>query len=148
MSDAPERRLRWLVRAGVILTALLILGTGTYFMQVWRARNLAARWAKAYSLAPQGAHRADPASWISQWNDAPWFRVWGCGTPALFDTHATRFVMYSFRERWVPRRAYYELLMRVTGQDLGNDPQAWKVWLEAHPNLVWNEKLQRLVEPK
>ena len=35
----------------------------------------------------------------------------------------------------------------MTGQDLGNDPDAWEAWFKAHPGLVWDPVRQRLVEP-
>jgi hypothetical protein len=38
--------------------------------------------------------------------------------------------------------------MQITGQDLGNNPDAWDAWFKAHPNLVWDEQQKRLVEPK
>jgi hypothetical protein len=47
---------------------------------------------------------------------------------------------------WIPRRAWYELLCLLTGADCGDDPSAWEAWFHAHPNLVWDEKLNRLVD--
>ncbi len=47
---------------------------------------------------------------------------------------------------WIPRRMLYEFCKLMTLQDLGNDPNAWEAWFKAHPDLVWDEKLECLVE--
>lgn len=47
---------------------------------------------------------------------------------------------------WTPRRVSYEILKLLSKQDLPNDPDAWEAWLKAHPNLVWDDKLKRLVD--
>jgi hypothetical protein len=51
-------------------------------------------------------------------------------------------------KRWKPRRTYFEFFRRITAADLPNTPSAWEAWFKAHPNLVWDEKLKRLVEGK
>ena len=147
MPYTPDRLPRWLVRTGVVLTALLCLGMAGYLGQTWRARRLATLWAETYShVAPQGMRQANASSWLYDWNNTPWYGKWG-GAPLLIDIGDDtphQFIMYTGKRRWIPRRTYYELLMLVTGQDLGNDPSPWESWFKAHPNLVWNEKLKRL----
>ena len=50
------------------------------------------------------------------------------------------------RKEWHPKRFYYEFFVLLTGQHLGNDPDAWEAWFKAHPNLIWDEKQKRLVD--
>ena len=109
-------------------------------MQVWWAK----RWVEVHLnhqaqflltrdlLVKDGAQR-----YLDEWKKAPWYGHWGVYLWSL-----------SVRGSWRPRRVYYEYLKYRSGLDLGNDPSAWEAWFKAHPNLVWDPKLKRLVEPK
>ena len=46
------------------------------------------------------------------------------------------------------KRTYYELFKSMATQEMGNDPDVWEAWFKTHPNLVWDDKQKRLVEPK
>ena len=127
---------RWMPRALVILTILVVLGVGGYAGQVCWARRIAAE----EHLPPDGAMaEAFPAEMIEWWRETPWYGRWG---------HDLEGYDYDRPRRWVPRRVTHEFFVRVTGQNLPNDPSAWEAWFEAHPSLVWDEKQKRLVEPK
>ena len=65
---------------------------------------------------------------LAKWRTVPW---WGVRDPQF---------------GWVPRRAYWDLFRKMTGQDLPADPMAWSAWLTAHPHLVWDGNLKRVVE--
>ena len=139
----------FLIRMGVVLTALLGLGTAAYTGQVWWARRVGSSGIRVdpphahpcftapfmdfrawWSAFPHGKRsRVTPSGLVDLWIECPW---------------------YGYRGEcylWVPRRSYFECLRSLSGQSLPNDPFAWKAWLKAHPNLVWDETLKRLVEP-
>ena len=126
---------RWLPRVLVGLTTMLCLGTAGYFGPTWWARRVAG---KMYSTdlalalsrnAVKGNERAAFQIFLLGWREDPW-----CGYPAPGII-------------WYPRRTRYELAKLATGLDLGNDPDAWMAWFKAHPNLIWDYHLKRLVEP-
>ncbi len=128
---------RLLVRGGVLLTALLCLGTAGYAGQVWWARRVA-HTGFMMELNPWRAPQLPPGvCWqevwlvhvLHSWREAPWY---GQGCKGV----------------WIPRRAYYELLRDDCGIDPGNTPSAWDAWLDAHPDRVWDENRKRLMERK
>ena len=134
---------RWAVRSLVVLTALLCLGTAGYAGQAWWARRQAHDLVDGYEgpgwlcialemTAPGGRRDAYSAVWfgnrIAEWRSKPWYGTWR----QFFG--------------WCPRRTFYEALRLLTAQDFGNDPDAWEAWFKAHPDLVWDDKLKRLVD--
>ena len=131
----------WGVRVLVVLTVLLCLGMGGYAGQVWWAKRIAERVFQEearHPFRPFLDYSHDPKFvrcnrvWF-QWDEAPWYGMY------------VEDKIY-FKDGWVPRRTFYELLKLLTGEDLGNDPSVWEAWFRAHPDLVWDEKLKRLVE--
>ena len=138
---------QWLVRSLVVLTALLCLGLAGYGGQVLWAKRVGTSQAaldashqvtdlhiefhridgteESRSIASEGANA------IRLWRNYPRWGKWNW-----------------IRGGWFPRRAYYEFLKRETGEDLGNDPDPWEAWFKEHPHLIWDETLNRLVEPK
>ena len=130
-------------RTRVILLVALgleVLGYGGWLGQVWWAKRLVSAMLGGsptnYIINLCTSHGKGDASndvelmYASQWKEAPWYGH-------LLNGNC-----------WWPRRFYYEFFCRLTGLDLGNNPSAWEAWFKAHPNLVWDEKLKRLVEPK
>ena len=137
----------WLVRSLVVLTALLCLGMAGYAGQVWWAKRVAPRIAEDY-FSGEGRWGADEADFLSYWDEhqaqqllkdwrqTPWYgnRV----------TLELRYCYIDYPVVWVTPRGYEEVAKAATGQDLGNDPDAWQAWFRAHPNLVWDDKQKRL----
>ena len=131
-----------MARSLVILTALVCLGTAGYAGQVWWARTVVEEyypvfnyWTPTMSGAVvAGAPEARDIA-LTFWKGAPWYgeRVWFYRPKRM-------------RWTWIPRRYYREFLVLLTGQDSGGDPGAWEAWFKAHPNLVWDPKLNRLVD--
>jgi hypothetical protein len=37
---------------------------------------------------------------------------------------------------YMPKEKAYELLKEWTGQDFGQDIEAWKNWVEKHPDII------------
>ncbi len=131
---------RWLVRSLVILAALLCLGMAGYAGQVWWARRIANSTYGAICAFDEMSHGASPYCMGSQefftaWRACPWWGYLGenprTGSP-----------------RWHPQRAFLEHLRSISGVNLPNAPDAWEAWFKAHPELVWDDKLKRLVDPK
>jgi len=126
------------IRIVVILTALLCLGLAGYEVQVWWAGRVARKVLPIlhpFEDLPKGT---TPVSCILGCiHDArrlPWYGRW-----------------YGFKHGpavWMPKRTYSELLRLTTGQDFGENLDTWEAWLKAHPDLIWDEKLKRLVEGK
>ena len=140
---------RWLVRTGVVLTALLCLGTAGYIGQVWWARKVAATWLPGgqdplivyYQTGPmvQQASLAweTPQSrrvCLEWWRLTPWYGKYG------------DIIKGPLKPRWFPRRTYRDYLALMVGWDLGDDPAAWEAWFRAHLNLVWDKQRKHLVE--
>ena len=124
-----KRHLTWTL---VLLTALLCLGTTGYAEQTRRAKETAA------SLSPwwQNGRRnvvygAAPlvrpiGAFLAEWRRCPWY---GTGMDG----------------RWMLKRTYREILVRLTGLDLGDDPAIWSAWFDAQPVLMWDDRAGRLV---
>jgi len=133
---------RWSVRLAVVLTALLCLGVAGYVGQTRRGERIASLFVDTYGAYPPTWNRnACPEPSVSdvvwRWRRCPWYGE--CvNVPLQSGTNYT----------WVPRSAYLAYAVKITGLDLGNDPSAWEVWFQTHPNLVWDERLKRLVEPR
>ena len=127
---------RWLVRSLVVLTALLCLGTVGYAGQVWWARKIARAVIEDPSNGWPSAHSVPPENCLQEWREIPWY---GMTHPFTSSN--------GFCPAWIPSRTGREILVLLTGVDLGSDPDAWEAWFKDHPNLVWDEKLKRLVEP-
>ena len=134
-------------------TAFVHLDSGAYG---YRPDDTRARGSPLLSLEDQddyvaadGIHPADLGqhnhrlllSMMTDWETCPWY-----GRQVFNDVSDERWKTWLAMPRW-PRSAYYELAKLLTGQDLPNDPDAWKAWFKAHPNLVWDNKQKRLVEP-
>lgn len=129
---------RWRVRSLVVLTALLCLGLAGYAGQIQVSKRLGRRMHRE-----AGAHGAGSVKPIIEQTLWEWQHTgWSGRADPLFGGH-----WYDVSGiAWLPRRTYYEFLKLYTGEDLGNDPDAWEAWFKAHPNLVWDEKQKRLVE--
>ena len=123
---------RLAVRLSVVLTALLCLGVFGYAGQVWWAKRTSSlilikiREPAIHSKGPYVTRFVDD-DYVSRWKDCPWYGQWHRGA-------------------WLPRRAYYEKAMTLTGQSLPNSPIVWQAWFKAHPDLVWDRQQMRLVE--
>ena len=76
---------------------------------------------------------------LSAWRNCPWY-----GHRRVDHEGPTEGQSEAFY--WIPRRAYYECLVKMTGLTLSNDPATWEAWFKAHPSLVWDEKQKRLME--
>ena len=51
-----------------------------------------------------------------------------------------------FRGGWQPRHLNYEVLRRLTGLDLPEDPVLWEAWIQKHgEDLSWEDRLGRYV---
>ena len=128
--QAPRRR----IRARIALAALLALGPAVFAGQTTWARHIAAVSVREEIEAGRDPRTGDLdcnevcARALVKWRTVPWYGV-----------HDAQFL-------WVPRRAYHELFLRMTGADLPDGPEAWAAWLELHPDLVWNEDLKRLAD--
>ncbi len=140
---------RWVVRSLVVLTALLCLGVVGYFGQVWWASHLASKRYPIFHFeivtagittggeTVLGLGFSDPkpdailASHLRMWRRTPWY--------GSYEPLGTGIC-------WIPPGYYLDMLKRVTGQDLPNNPDVWEAWFNTHPNLVWDEKLKRLVD--
>lgn len=139
------------VRLLVIVTTLLCLGVGGYAGQVWWSRSLASRILVPGARFPTGAF-LNPEDYLRSWREWPY---WGRISPEFQVIHS-RVPIYSRTQApvgprvgclaWVPRRLYYDVLLRATGESLPNDPDAWEAWFQVHPNLAWDERLNRLVD--
>ena len=170
MSDPAKPPSRWFPRALVVLTVLVCLGVGGYAGQVWWARRMAEDIITTtfsipgFNLVQPGLDLDWPHSLKKEWGDVPWYGRFGCfgvnfhtiqkkaimGRPASGVIGTTHSSPYIHLNSWVwhPRRTYFEVLKLMTGESLPNDPSAWETWFETHPDLVWDEKRKRLVEPK
>jgi hypothetical protein len=40
------------------------------------------------------------------------------------------------RKLYIPKERAYELLKAWTGQDFGEDIEAWTSWVKKHPNII------------
>ena len=133
--------MRWIPRALVVLTALICLGVGGYAGQGWWARKIANDHAPFFYCEGAGGrgvnahahHSGIHLDLLRSWRGCPWY-----GERGWFSD--------SNGKVWIPRRYYRESLIVLTLQDLGNDPTAWETWFNAHPNLVWDEDQERLVD--
>ncbi len=129
MPDAPDRIPHRIVRLGVVLTALLCFGMAGYAGQIWWAKRVISPFVKGFAGKTPDQKSAVLQKVPFEWRSHPWHGSWKPGFG------------------WLPRRIYYEYLKQTTGLDLGNSPDAWEAWFKAHPNLIWDERLRRLVEP-
>ena len=116
--------MRW---GGKSLAALLAALAGGYAAQAAWADRIAARCVREEIESEKDPHAACERA-LAKWRTVP---PWGC-RDAQFG--------------WIPRRAYWELFRKMTGQDFPPDPLAWSAWLTAHPRLVWDTKKGHLVE--
>ena len=144
-----DRSPRWLVRALVLLTALLCLGVAGYGGQVWWAKRVAVRIAQEY-FGPVNVDmdrsinflsywdREQAKKLIKDWRQTPWY-----GKQFTLGLH---YCFAKYPVVWVTPRVYAEVARVSTNQVLPNDPSAWEAWFKAHPNLIWDEKLNRLVD--
>ncbi len=128
---------RWFVRSLVALTATFCLGVGGYAGQVWWAKRV------AFQVRTEGFPQGNAE------DTSGWLGVWGTfiGYLATWE----RCPWYGFCEggRWIPRRTFYEFFRAATGQDLPDDPAAWRSWLNgAQSGLAWDDKQKRFVELK
>ncbi len=123
----------WMIRTSVVLTALLCLGTAGYAGQVWRARKMADRIATVTALSQSfdTPIQINGIEIVNAWRDTPWYSNSWNGTMG-----------------WCPRRTYFEYLRLLTGLNLPNNPDIWEAYFKAHPNLVWDDRLHRLVDPQ
>ncbi|GEM_PF-1126001 len=127
-------RVRWLV--GVTVAACLL--TAAILAERWQARRIAS--GDAYWIV------FDQGGLGIGWCDVP--PNCGGGEELLLPSWRNcSWVGFRAGKTWIPRSAYPEILARITGQRLPDDPAAWDVWLAAHPDLVWDEGTRRLVEP-
>ena len=150
-TGVPKPASRWFVRALVVLTVLLCLGTAGYMGQVWWAKRVAEDncLLKSFFLYGKFLGRCPPPFWergdkapsyyFEWWRSDPWYGSWET-------TSTTKNGVPVIQRHWIPRRTHYEVLKNETGLDFGNDPDAWEAWFKAHPNLVWDDKRKRLVE--
>ena len=121
---------RWLPRSLVILTAIFCLGVGGYAGQAWLSR-MEAKVDRNFRTFGGYPDRKEALDALRSWRATPWYGEWIGESPF-----------------WYPRGHHVEYLRLVIGGDLGNDPDAWEAWFRAHPNLLWDEKRERLVEVK
>ena len=110
-------------KALVVLTALVCALVGGYAGHVWWARRL------AREHLPGLLRSSTLSDFFTQWRECPWYGLRGRGP-----------------DPWIPRRTFRELLVAATGQDLGDDPEAWKGWFRQHPVLIWDKKFGHLVD--
>jgi hypothetical protein len=132
------------VLLAVLLTAFLCLGTVGYAGQIWWARRLVLKYPIPFPMSCWGGREKDEVAVLSSinlWRSTPWWGVWTCDNNDEVFAKRRTYV-------WVPRRFYLERLKSVSPEDVGDNPSAWEAWFKAHPNLIWDEKQKRLVEPK
>ena len=145
MADDAKTGSRWLPRALVAGTIMVCLGVGGFVAQSWWAKQVSEDvLTLAWNMNQAGPRFYSPKVHLKHWRAMP---LWGRFGTFPLPTAGTqsRFAFGSDR-LWAPRRTYYEMFKSLTGEDLGNDPSAWEAWLNAHPNLVWDEKRKRLVD--
>jgi len=121
---------------------VLVLGVAGYAGQVWWARRIKCQLPYHRQLLAWNITDAESVvQWtLAGWRRSPWWGEWVCDNNDPFAPQKTHV--------WVPRRFYYERFRVISGDDVGNDPDAWEAWFKAHPNLEWDETQKRLVEPK
>ena len=130
-------KVKWISRSLVALTILMVLGGG-YVGQVWWAKQWAERMAHRHASLHMYFDPEDADLLVYRMKRTPWYGQIDQG--------------WTQREGawkvWVPRRTYFEYARIAVGQNLGSDPAAWEAWFKAHPDLVWDSKQKRLVDPK
>jgi hypothetical protein len=165
MGSGHKPASRGILRFLVVLTALLCLGVGGYVFQAGWANRTAQGYEHACGLwiefADPGAvaaHRLPdyesgepPYTWndyglhlVGLWRQTPWYGDYKGYVD--WDVRTERLGM-ALKTRWFPRRTYHELLIRLTGRDLPNDPDVWEQWFREHPRLAFDTREKRLVDP-
>ncbi len=129
-------------RLAVFVTGLLLLCVGVYFGQVWWARHLAKEVASRPWIVRGFSKHVSGEIW--RWRETPWYGELNLSPGMLLALHKRRTSLWTL---WYPRRCQGEFFALMTGQDLPCDPDAWEAWFKAHPNLVWDPKQERMVEP-
>jgi len=140
VSPGDGGALRVSIRILVFLTSSLLLAMAVFGGQVWWARRLAT------IALQQPVIIENKESLIRSWEAHPWCGIYGEKLPNYRGFLGWPAHLSLGRKTWIPRRTYYELLKLTTGQDLGNDPSAWRTWFKNHPNLRWDKSQKWFVD--
>ncbi len=134
---------RWFVRAILVLTVVLCIGTACYTAQAWWAKQIASEeclqdvwFSHEEGLCLFTGYACDHSiPVLPWWRECPWYGVFG------------RDATLQRKRSWLPRRTFREILVRATRRDFGDDPAAWEGWFKAHPDVVWDSAQGGLVNP-
>ncbi len=116
-------------RTVYLLLTFLLLGCLLVAIYVWHiayAKRMAqdrfhfCQISYSCEIAPVGSNVLSML--INDWDNAPCYGRW-----------------LDIPQRWMPKRENYELLLLLTRGSIPNDPDAWRVWLEAHPQIQWDK---------